>query len=189
MNRFFGRIRKIKLGTWILLILVAVGLSFGVRYLLQRKSSSVAQYQTIQAEKGNLVATIGATGTVRSYQTSILNWQTTGIIGNVNVTSGDQVSSGDILGVLEKTSLPQSIILAQADLATAQQNLDDLKNSRTGAAQAELNLVNAQKNYDNAKATLTNLQSVNKGADSAAVQNAQAQVTLAKNRLTGAQTY
>ncbi len=189
MKKLFGRIRNIKLGTWIVLILVGIGLGFGARYLLQRNSSAVAQYQTIQAEKGNLVATIGATGTVRSFQTSILNWQTTGIIAVVNVTSGEQVKSGDVLATLEKTSLAQSIILAEADLVTAQQSLEDLKNSQTSAAQAELNLVTAQKTYDNAKATLANFQAVNKGADSAAVQNAQAQVTLAKSRLNGAQTY
>ncbi len=71
----------------------------------------------------------------------------------------------------------------------AQQNLENLKNSRTSAAQAQLNLVNAQKNYDNAKSTLANLQAVNKGASAPAVQNAQAQVILAQNRLKGAQTY
>ncbi len=189
MRTVMDWIKRIKLGTWVILLVVTLGLIFGIRYITQRNSNSTPQYQTVQAEKGNLIATIGATGTVRSYQTSILNWQTTGTIGSVYVKPGDMVKAGDVLASLEKTSLPQSIILAQADLVVAQQNLDNLKNSRTSTAQAQLSLINAQKNYDNAKATLANLQAVNKGATAPAVQNAQAQVILAQNRLKGAQTY
>ena len=189
MGKFSKRVKNIKVGTWILLVALAVGLFFGVRYLTQRNSSKAAQYQTVPAEKGDLTATIGATGTVRSFQTSMLNWQTTGIIGSVNVKPGDHVQAGDILASLEKTSLPQTVILAQADLVAAQQNLADLNNSKTSMAQAELSLVNAQKNYDNAKATLDNFRAVNKGATSEAVQNAQAQVVLAQSRLNGAKTY
>jgi HlyD family secretion protein len=139
--------------------------------------------------RGNLTATIGATGSVHSNQTAILTWQTTGTIDTLKIKPGDQVMAGDVLATLEKASLPQNIILAQADLVNAQQNLDNLRNSNTSTAQAELNLVNAQKTYDNAKATLANLQAANKGASSPSVQNAQAQVVLAQNRLAGAQTY
>jgi HlyD family secretion protein len=189
MGRFFKWLKNIKLGTWIVLVLLAIGLFFGIRYLTQRNSSTAAQFQTVAAENGDLTATIGATGTVRSYQTSILIWQTTGIIGSVDVQPGDQVNAGDVLASIQKTSLPQTVILAQADLVAAQQNLDNLNNSKTSMAQAQFNLVNAQKNYDNAKATLDNFLAVNKGASSEAVQNAQAQVVLAQNRLKGAQTY
>ncbi len=67
--------------------------------------------------------------------------------------------------------------------------MENLKVSNSSTAQAQLNLVNAQKAYDSAASTLANLQSVNKGATGPAVQNAQAQVVLAKQRLQGAQTY
>lgn len=182
-------IKNRKIGTWIFLVLIAVGLFFAYRYFSARKQNAAEQFQTVKAEKGTLVATIGATGTVRSYQTSILNWQTTGIIGEIKVAPGDKVKAGDVLATLQPTSLPQAVILAQADLVTAQRSLDDLKNSGTTTAQAQLALVNAQKAYDSAKTTLDNLTSANKGGSSDAVRNAQAQVTLAKNRLDGAQTY
>ncbi len=180
--------KRIKPGTWVVIVVLLAAAGYGIRYwIMQRNSSSTAQYQTVAAAKGELVATIGATGTVRSYQTSMLAWQTTGTIGNVQVTPGDQFKAGDVLATLEKTSLPQSIILAQADLVTAQKALNDLMTSNTATAQAELGLVNAQKAYDNAKATLDGLQAKNKGATSDAIKNAQAQVVLAENRLKNAQ--
>ncbi|HEY5987707.1 MAG TPA: hypothetical protein VIV12_15225, partial [Streptosporangiaceae bacterium] len=47
---------------------------------------------------------------------------------------GDQVKTDDELASLTKTSLPQSVILAEADLASAQKALDDLTASNTAEA-------------------------------------------------------
>ncbi len=182
--------KRIKAGTWVVIILLLVAAGYGIRYwIMQRNSSSTAQYQTVAAAKGELVATIGATGTVRSYQTALLVWQTTGTIGTITVAPGDQVKAGGVMATLQKTSLPQSIILAQADLVSAQKALDDLMTSNTTTAQAQLGLVNAQKSYESAKATLDNLQAKYKGVSSDAVKNAQAQVVLAQQRLNNAQDY
>ena len=63
MKKFFSRI---KLGTWIIVLVLAVGGFFGFRYWQARKAASVVQFQTVEAQKGSLTATIGATGTVRS---------------------------------------------------------------------------------------------------------------------------
>ena len=58
------------------------------------------------------------------------------------------MNTGDVLALLNKTSLSQNIILAEADLVSAQKSLDDLKTSKLAAANAELALVNAQKDYE-----------------------------------------
>jgi HlyD family secretion protein len=63
---------------------------------------------------------------------------------------GDNVPAGYVMAYLEKTSLPQSIILAEADLANAQKALDDLVNSDTARAQAVIDLRDAQEAYDKA---------------------------------------
>ena len=147
--------KNTRVRTWIFIVIGIIVLAVIAVFFINKRNSSTAttQYQTSIAKKGTLTATIGATGTVRSNQTAVLTWLTTGTIGTVNVMPGDQIKAGDVLATLEKTSLPQNVILAQADLVTAQQNLDNLKNSHTNTAQAQLNLVNAQKTYDNAKAT------------------------------------
>ena len=183
--------KNARLRNWIILILLAaVAVAIGAFFINKRNSSSTtAQYETVKAEKGTLTATIGATGTVRSNQTAILAWQTTGTVGEIQVQPGNQVQAGDVLATLSQTSLPQNMILAQADLVTAQRTLDNLKTSETQKMQAELNLVNAQKALDSAKATWDGLRSKNQGGTAGDIENARAQVVIAQNNLKSAETY
>ncbi|MDO9130377.1 MAG: efflux RND transporter periplasmic adaptor subunit [Anaerolineales bacterium] len=176
--------------SWIIIGAVAiVAVIAGAFWLNARNQASAAgQLQTVKAERGTLTATIGATGTVRAHQTAVLTWQTSGSVETVIVNVGDSVAAGDVLATLAETSLPQSVILAQADLVTAQRNLDNLLDSNTQSAQAQVNLVQAQKNYDSAKATLDGLLGANRGGTSADIQNAQAKYTLAKKSYDQAKT-
>jgi len=145
MKKFFERFSR---RTWIIIGVVAVVL-IGIIYASTRKSN-VVTYQTVPVERGNLVATVGATGSVRAKQSSTLIWQTTGIVDAVNVSVGDKVSHEDVLASLDKASLNQNVILAEADLATAQKALDDLLNSDTARAQALRNVDAAEKAYTSA---------------------------------------
>jgi len=183
--------KKNRVRTWIIVFLfVAAAVAIGAFLINKRNSSSTAsQYETVIAEKGTLTATIGATGTVRSNQTATLVWQTTGTVGEILVNPGDQVQAGDVLATLSQTSLPQNVILAQADLVAAQRNLDNLKTSETQKMQAELNLVNAQKALDSAKATWDGLRAKNQGGTAGDIENARAQVVIAQNNLKSAETY
>ncbi len=176
--------------SWIIIGAVAiVAVIAGAFWLNARNQASAAgQLQTVKAERGTLTATIGATGTVRAHQTALLTWQTSGSVETVIVNVGDSVAAGDVLATLAETSLPQSVILAQADLVTAQRNLDNLLDSNTQSAQAQVNLVQAQKNYDSAKATLDGLLGANRGGTSTDIQNAQAKYTLAKKSYDQAKT-
>ncbi len=109
---------------------------------------------TLQTEPlavGELTAYVGATGTVRSSQNAVLNWQTGGTVASVLVDKGDVVTSGTVLAELEQTSLSQSIILAQSDLISAKQNLEDVLNSGEARANAQLALVQAQQDLEDAE--------------------------------------
>lgn len=134
---------------WIIAILIIAALVAGFiglqRYNAQKaQEEMLANLQTVTVEYDTLVATIGATGTVRSNQQAVLTWQTSGSVEKVNVQIGDQVSVDQELALLEQTSLPQSVILAQADLVSAQKSLDDLKNSQLQKAQALQTVETAQ---------------------------------------------
>lgn len=145
MGNFFRRNRTF------LIILVVVAL--GVSAFLYRRSVSAnpaTEFQTSVIERGNLTATIGATGTVRSKQSAVLIWQAAGTVENVQVQVGDTVKAGDVLASLAKTSLPQSIILAEADLVSAQKALEDLMSSNTAQAEAVIALRDAQEAYNKA---------------------------------------
>ena len=145
MSQFLKKNRVILI---ILLVVVAAAAIFVVNR--NKTANTTTQYQTTKVERGNVTATIGATGTVRAKQTAVLVWQAAGTVDEVNVTVGDSVNANDILASLKKTSLPQSVIMAEADLINAQKSLEDLQNSDTARAQSAIVLRDAQKEYDKA---------------------------------------
>lgn len=121
----------------LVIAVVAVVGYFGFNYLnQQRQQETLASYQTATISRGSLTAYVGATGVVRANQTTQVAWQTTGIIGEIPVKEGDLVSADQVLATLDPDQLPQSIILARSDLATAQRSLDDLMNSTFARQQA-----------------------------------------------------
>jgi HlyD family secretion protein len=134
---------------FLLLLVVIIGVAV---FLVVRnaKAEPSTQFQTSEVKRGDLTATIGATGTVRAQQSTVLPWQTAGMVEKVHPQVGDTVKKDEVLAELAKTSLPQNIIMAEADLATAQKTLDDLMSSNTAEAQAVVNLRNAQDAYDKA---------------------------------------
>lgn len=117
----------------------------------RNKSSLADMYETVTVENGALTASIGATGTVRANQSAVLNWQTGGTVEKVNFQLGDKVQAGDVLASLARASMPQSIILAEAELASAEKDLEDLMSSDTAQAQAAIALRQSQDAYDDAR--------------------------------------
>ncbi len=187
LKKFWAAILKRKGLLLIILAVLALVVFFAVRRANQT-ADALSGYQTAEIQRGTLIASVGATGNVRANQTAILAWQTSGTVEAVNVSIGDEVKGGDVLASLEASSLPQNIILAQADLVTAQRNLETLLASNTPRAQAQLALVTAQQKYDSAKSTLNGLLASNRGATSDDILNAQAQLTIAQNNLKQAQS-
>jgi HlyD family secretion protein len=135
---------------------LSVGVGIGVVLLVAfvalrgRGAAAESPFETTPIERGTLTATIGATGSVRAQRTASLIWQTTGSVDEVSAKVGDHVSRGDLLASLDRRYLPQNIILAQADLISAQKDLDDLMNSGTTRAEAAIALDEAEKDYKKA---------------------------------------
>jgi len=144
MRTFFKKYRTI-----LIILLIAAA---AVAFIIARRSSAgtATQFQTATVARGNLTATIGATGTVRAKQTALLIWQAAGTVEVVNVRVGDNIPDDFVIAYLEKTSLPQSVIMAEADLVSAQKELDDLMTSDTARAEAVITLRDAQEVYDRA---------------------------------------
>ncbi len=132
-------------------IVVVVGGLIGFRLLRMRQAEQeISELQTVEIETGQLTATVGATGTVRVDQSALLAFETTGIVGTVFFDTGDTVMEGDILAELQSDSLSPQVILAYADLVNAQKALDDLLESDTQRAQAQLALAQAQETLNTA---------------------------------------
>ncbi|HEY9151510.1 MAG TPA: efflux RND transporter periplasmic adaptor subunit [Anaerolineales bacterium] len=200
---FLKKHRRLSIAIGIVLLIV---IAFVV---IRSRTKTVSSFQTQTLARGDLTATIGATGTVRASQSAVLVWQTTGTVDQVNVKVGDQVKSGDVLSTLLPTSLPPSLISAQADLGPAQQALTDLLDSDTARANAWIALQNAQTAYktalDNRTAlngpvtyqyvvmsqvggvTVPQLKTYRSNPDPTDIANADAQLALAKAQLEDAQ--
>lgn len=136
---------------WIALVAILALASFLVFNTLRAQNAAQQAYQTVKLERGDLVAIVGATGLVEANQTAELNWQTTGRVESIIVKVNDEVKAGDILADLVDNTLPQSVILAQADLVAAQKELEDLINSNTQSSQAYADLLQAERELRTAK--------------------------------------
>ncbi len=198
------------------LVIVAAALVLsacaGLNPAASNTTSSTASQTTVSINKGSLIASISATGNVRSAQNAILTWQASGKVGQVNVVVGQKVNANDIMAALDPTTLPQSLLqakvsvinaqknldallhptelqIAQAKsaLEQAQQNLNDLMNpSPTALAQAEANLLTAQSNVTEAQRVVTAL-GYDRGTESA-ITKAKADYLVAQQTVDSLQT-
>ena len=172
-----------------LLIIVAVLVAgyFIYRNWQQNQAIAANNYQTETIKRGALTSVIGATGTVRANQTALVAWQTNGQIGEINVNVDDIVTQDDILASIATNSLPQSVILAKADLVNARRTLDNLVNSNTARAQAQVAVANAQDALDKAEDQYD--WKVNPRGSDDQIASADANLVLAQNQLDNAQKF
>jgi len=145
MREFFRKYKRILF----LLLIALIGVS-AFLFIRRTNANTASEFQTAKVERGNLTATIGATGTVRARQTAVLIWQAAGMVDTVDVKVGDNVPANFVMASLAKSSLPQSVILAEADLVDAQKAFNDLLNSTTAQAESVVALRDAQEVYDKA---------------------------------------
>ncbi|HVN54373.1 MAG TPA: efflux RND transporter periplasmic adaptor subunit, partial [Anaerolineaceae bacterium] len=150
---------KVSRIVWIGVVILLLAGGGYYLYTRQQTAQAAAQsaYDTEVAKKGDLTATVGATGTVRANQTVTLNWQTTGQVSKISVQLDQKVEKDQVLAELDPGSLPQNVILARADLVNAQRALDNLKTSTSAQTQAQLAVVQARKGLDDAKQHRLNL--------------------------------
>jgi HlyD family secretion protein len=144
------------------------------------------EFQTVEATRGSLRATVGASGVVEADQEAILTFQTTGTVDQVLVEVGSTVERGDILVTLEQSSLSAQIILAQADLVAAQDALDALFDTESALAGAELVLAQARDEYEAAVYRRDVLQEGNR-ASGETIAATEANLILAQNEVDRAQ--
>jgi HlyD family secretion protein len=107
----------------------------------------------------NVADTLDISGSLQAQPFSSLTWNTSGVVEDVSVEAGTAVKAGDVLMKLNESSVQSSILSAQGQLVTAQQELDDLLTSTDqDVAQAVIDLKDAQEAYDKADQYLKYLQ-------------------------------
>ncbi|MGQ9584924.1 MAG: efflux RND transporter periplasmic adaptor subunit [Anaerolineae bacterium] len=119
---------------WILRIIALVvlgGVAVGVIWWRQQRASATASQtaaltQTITVGRGNITASISPTGEVYAVQSASLSFDVVSAkIIELNVQPGQFVRQGDVLARIDTAALQRAVDQAEADLLTAQENLDE----------------------------------------------------------------
>jgi HlyD family secretion protein len=157
-------------------------------------SQTASFNQVVAVERGNLVATLAATGEVYAPRQAELGFDVNGIeLTELTVTPGQQVKAGDVLARIDPTTLERAVTQAEADLTVAQDGLEQAKNPYTeldlaqaklAVSQAEADLATAQDGLEQAKTPYTNLDVAQARL---AVTQAQTALSQAKETLANAQ--
>ena len=91
VKQFFINHKKLSLLIGGLLIIAIIG---SVYILTSQAKSNQVTYRSVLLTKGDITQTIDVVGNVKAVPSAVLNWQTTGVVGAVNVKVGDQVKGG-----------------------------------------------------------------------------------------------
>ncbi len=138
--------------------------------------------QVVPVQRGNVAATVSATGSVVATKQAKLMFTGSGKIKDILVNIGDQVSANQALAHLVNDAAQVKLETARSQLLTAQLKLQQLTETATPE-----DLAAAQSAYEAAMAKLDDVQSGPKAADlrsaQAAVLQAQASLADATNKL------
>lgn len=125
---------------------------------------------------------IETSGNLSADKLATLKWGTSGVVEKVNIQVGDKVKINDILAALRSDSVSSDVATGQSDLATAQRDLQDIIDSTTALAQAELDVITARKDVETAQNNLDALD-YHRASD-VYIKNLQAQILVAQKTLT-----
>ena len=119
-------------------------------------STSNAAVRTATVQRGVVLSTLSATGTLQAATQLSLNFASSGEIVSVNVKAGQHVKKGQVLGRIDATSAHQSLLQAEASLKTARANLQTTLTGETPQQRAQdaVTVAQARQSVVNAKNSL-----------------------------------
>ncbi|MDF1498764.1 MAG: efflux RND transporter periplasmic adaptor subunit, partial [Patescibacteria group bacterium] len=162
----------------ILILIVVVVAIFG----FSRKSE--IKYTTAKVERGEVLQTVSATGTIEAATKLDLRFVNSGKISEINVKIGDSVKRGTVLANLDVVQLTAQLSRSKASLNAANANLNKILNGATleDIRVSETAVENAQIALDNANSNLVDVKN-NTAKD---ISNAEASVNSAQVTLDNA---
>ncbi len=167
------QLRPVLLALLVLGIVAGLGIVAYQRFFAPAPPAPLGQLMPVQ--RGNVAATVSATGSVVATRQAKLVFANTGRIQDIVVNVGDRVTAGTPLARLVSDTSQVKLDTAKSQLSTAQLKLQQLTETATPEDVAA-----AQAAYDAAMAKLTDLQAGPTSADLQSAQSAvvQAQATL-----------
>ncbi|RJR25754.1 HlyD family efflux transporter periplasmic adaptor subunit [Candidatus Microgenomates bacterium] len=114
----------------LIIVTIVIGIGwFSITRILSTRSQQ-PQYQTAQAEKGTLITSVSASGTISQGSQVSITTQATGIVKEVYVSDGDTVTAGQkIAEITLDTASKQKQAAAWASYLSAKNSLESAKTS------------------------------------------------------------
>ena len=139
---------------WVWISTVALLVAAGFVFIRSNTNASATENsidETAVAFIGDLSLSTSTSGSVEAVQTASLSVDSAGIVTDIYVRTGDQVSAGEPLVQLDRTDLLISVAQAEQTVALQETNLQALLNGSRAEdiAAAEAAVVSAQATLDN----------------------------------------
>jgi HlyD family secretion protein len=103
-------------------IILAIAATAGIGYYYGKASKPTVAGQIVAVQRGDVLAAVSATGTITAVNSVDVSARITGLITEVKVNENDIVKAGQVLILLDDTSLKSQVSQAQAQLASATAN-------------------------------------------------------------------
>lgn len=166
-----------------LLIIAAIGAGAGAYYM--RRGEVEVRVLTAPITRGEVIDTIGATGTLQAVNTVQVGSQVSGNIQYLGADFNSIVEKGQVIARLDPSLFDAQLQQARANLAQAQANLSK---ARSDLERSKVQLLDAQQKYARAKELAVKSLLPQSDLDAAKIAVDSAQATLASQEATVAQS-
>jgi len=109
--------------TWISSAVVLALVAGAVWWWMQQDAGSALQYRTALVERGNLQASVSASGTVNPVTQVSVGTQVSGQIREIHVDFNDEVRAGQLIAEIDPETFEYRVRSAQADLDASRANV------------------------------------------------------------------
>jgi HlyD family secretion protein len=164
------------------LFVAAIGAGVGAYYV--RRGGTELQVNTAPATRGDIVDSVGATGTLQAVTTVMVGSQVSGNISWLGADFNSIVKKGQVIARLEPSVFDAQLQQARANLAQARANLTK---AHSDLERAKVQLTDAQQKYTRAKELGSRQLLPQSDLDAAKVAVDTAQATLGSQEATVAQ--
>jgi len=132
--------RRLKRLFAVIVLVIALAVAAGI-WWKSTANANAPKYETQSAQRGSLVVTVSATGTLEPTNQVEVGSELSGIVESVDVDYNDKVKVGQVLAKLDTEKLEAQVVKSQATLESAQAIV----------LQAEANLLEARNELDRLK--------------------------------------
>jgi HlyD family secretion protein len=164
----------------LLLVIAAVGAGAGAYYM--RRNGTEPTVNTAPVTRGDIIDTVGATGTLQAVTTVQVGSQVSGTISALNADFNSIVRKGQVIAKLDPSLIQAQVEQAKANLARSRADLD---RNRVELADAQTKYKRAKELAERQLLPLSDLDTAKVAVDAAQAQlvSSQAQVTQAEATL------